>query len=289
VSIHSGKFGAVNGISTVRNWVVNEVETPARFRASNTGAGTGRRTGVYDCTGSFEGYGTPDVMPGEYFNFKGFTASTSGAYGAAGARKDLDNAIVQQVTVNWNWKTGDIINWMVTFAAGEPLELVHATGAVTDLTTTEAPKPCGTLIEVNDQPWVNLVSAVLTITADNPSFVNSGTSCNTGRRPGPIDWTLAVVEEARTPSHPRGANYDLKLYIDAFNFWHINWGRMVSNTDLRVDMDSGAIISMTTNFEMNSNHSTTGVLGFLRMPGEDGASGGDAYWPTRYKAAILPF
>ena len=67
----SGKYGAVNSSpasDTVFNWVINEMTTPVEFRASNTRSGTGRRSGVYDYTGVFEGYAkVPPVMPSEYF------------------------------------------------------------------------------------------------------------------------------------------------------------------------------------------------------------------------------
>ena len=39
----------------------------------------------------------------------------------------------------------------------------------------------------------NVEQAVLTLQATNPSYVNSSTGCCTHRRPGNIDWTLALT------------------------------------------------------------------------------------------------
>ncbi len=44
-------------------------------------------------------------MPSEYFDFAGYTAPTTGARGATGQRHSADNAICEEVTINWNWQT----------------------------------------------------------------------------------------------------------------------------------------------------------------------------------------
>jgi hypothetical protein len=292
MGVFSGKYGAVNGVSTVRNWVLNEVETPAEFRASNTISGTGRRQGIYDYNGSFEGFGgAPPAMPGEYFDFVGFTAPSSGVYGTTGETKEVVNAIVEQVTVNWNWRTAELLNWSLSFAAGEPLAIDHITGIISDPTIPDTKKMCGLFISINDQDWDNLVSATLNITSRNPSFVNSSTACRTGRRPGIIDWNLSVVEEARTPFNLFGGDHDIKLYTDiaAYEYWRLLWGRFTGTTDIRVDADTGDIISMTENFLMNGLRIIDGAEGVIGLPGEDGTTGGEYWWPTRVKAAALAF
>jgi hypothetical protein len=300
MAVYSGKYGAVNGMSTVRNWVLNETTQPAEYRASNTRAGTGRKEGVYDYTGSFEGYGgVPPIMPSEYFDFVGYTAPTTGAFGVAGLTKNATNAIVQSVTINWDWTTGGLLDWMVNFAAGEPNIITEASAAVTDLSLPAVKIVCPTKITVSENIvlWPNLTRASLTITANNPSFVNSSTQGRTGRRAGIIDWNASVTEQA-TAVNPNiglsnclgsivGAETLMQMYIDATLFWGLKWAHFVDVSDLRVDNDTGAIIGQTNNFAM-AGFDDDGVSGYIARPGEDGASN-PYWWPDEIEADIHSF
>lgn len=297
----SGKYGAINGFSTIHNWVLNETSQPAEFRASNTKSGTGRREGVYDFTGSCEGYaGVPPVMPSEYFDFDGYTAPTTGARGAAGIVHSAVNAIVQSVTINWNWGTCELLGWTMNFAAGQPGVITRASSAITDATTPNPPIICGTKVTLtsNRTVWNNIVSASLTITANNPSFVNSSTQCTTGRRPGIIDWTAAIREQATGPNATLGlaacqgiavgGDTVLSLWVDGTDYWDLWWAHLTDISDLRVDNDTGAIIEQTNNFAMNGFDTASSGNGRIARPGEDGASN-PYWWPSEVIADTLPF
>jgi len=304
MTVLSGKYGAVNttpGTDTVFNWVINETTTPSEFRTSNTRSGTGRREGVYDYTGSFEGYaGVPPFMPSEYFDFLGYTAPTTGARGVAGITHQCINAIVDEVSITWDWGTCDLLKWALRFSSGEPGLILRASNGITDNAIPDPPTVCGTKVTLtaNNTVWPNIVTATLTITANNPTFVNSSTQCTTGRRPGIIDWNAAIVEQASGPNATLGlsacndvgvgGDTVLRLWVDGASYWDLWWAHLVSISDLRVDNDTGAIIEQTNNFAMNGFDVGGSGNGRIARPGEDGASN-PYWWPTEIVADTLPF
>ena len=300
MGIHSGKYGTINGVSTVHRWTVSETTTPIRTVASNTKAGSSRKEGVYDYTGVMEGYGgVPPVMPSEYFNFLGFTAPTTGARATAGKDLSANNAIVESVTVNWDWSSGEILGWTANFAAGQPLILTRATSSTVDNTTFLPKVICGTKVTLTagNTVWPNIVSAALTITAANPRFVNSSTGGATGRRPGVIDWSAAIVEQATGPNATLttaaclttevGGDNILRLWCDATTYWDLTYAHLASISDLVVDLKTDEIIQQTNNFEM-AGFDVSGNEGYIGRPGEDGGSN-PWWWPDDIIAATLPF
>jgi len=300
MTVLSGKYGAVGGsFDTIRRWTLSEVTTPAEFRTSNTLSGTGRREGVYDYNGVIEGYaGVPPYMPSEYFDLELFTAPTTGARGASGISHEATNAIVESVTINWNWGTCQLLDWSLAFAAGEPLAINHTTNTTVDAVVPDPPIICGTKVTLttNDTVWPNIVTASLTITANNPTYVNSSTQCTTGRRPGIIDWNAAIVEQATGPNATLskatclltevGGDTVLRLWVDATTYWDLTWAHLMSITDLEANDDTGDIIQQTNNFAMNGFDA--GVAGHIGRPGEDGGSN-PYWWPTEVIADVLPF
>jgi len=281
--------------------VLSETTTPAEYRASNTLGGTGREEGIYDYSGSAEGYGgVPPVMPSEYFNFLGFTAPTTGARATAGVTKAANNAICQEVTINWSWVTGELLNWAMSFAAGEPLGITEGSASTVDAVLPIPEIVCGTKVTltVGNTVWPNIVTASLTIRANNPSYVNSSTAGKTGRRPGIIDFSCAITEENNAEggslvastclSTAVGGNNILRLWVDNTDYWDLYWAHLVDISDLRVDMDTGDIIRQTNNFAMAGFNIEEGQNGRIGRPGEDGGSN-PWWWPTELNADTLPF
>jgi hypothetical protein len=279
-SEHSGKFGVLDGQSTVRNWNVNEVSAPQTFITSNTGGGTGRRRGVKDWNGGFAQWGaTPLVMPGEAFAFAGYTAPDDDVSGTG--ETFTGNAIIDQVVIDWNWETGAIIGTTYTFSGDGPL--TKGSGTYTDATTPDAPESCGTKIEYDVAiatpvwvEWEKLVSASLTITAANQTVINSGTANWTERRGGNIDWSLAVVQDdvdrdAQTfDIDDEGVQF--KVYIDSTDYWLLKYGIIRDFTGIETNIETGAIIRQTCNVDMNA-HDLTNGLGGITLPGA-----GAAWW-----------
>lgn len=270
MSIRSGKHGVVNGQSTIRNWNINDDANNPRYIASNTRKGAARRNGINSWAGAFNGYGhTPAVMPGEIFAFVGYTAPDDDVSGAG--EKATGNAIVDSLVVNWNYAGGEVINHTVNFSGH--LGLTWASGtAVSDVTDPELHPLCDVIWEysLNGTDFfeiTDLVSAALTLTSENLSYVNSSTGCNTGRKAGNLDWTLALVQQdvvRGAYAFDKGDDLVLRGYVDDTDFWLLKWGKVKNFSNITVDIETGAIIQRTINIEMNG---FTSAIGQIRKPG----------------------
>lgn len=286
MSAHSGKFGVVNGASTVRNWTLNDVSTPQRFVASNTKEGSGRVAGVRDWTGNYASYGgKPVVMPGEYFAWQGYTAPDDDISGNPGTVYS-GTAIVESILVNWNWQTGEIINHVVNFGGHGALAADDATVAIADATFPDAPEICGRKLlycplagcgSVGSQSdcnleWPQIVSIALTISSDVVTSVNSSTDCWTERFAGPIDWTAAIVEEETQreglPGIDVGLDVELCIFVKPTEHWHLKWGHVRDFSGITIDMETGAITSRTVNLDMNGFDQVGQAVGLITQPGE---------------------
>lgn len=270
MTVHSGKHGSCNGLSTLRNWQVSDVSAPQKAIASNTKNGVARRRGIRSWTGSAGFYGaTPPVMPGEFFDFGGYTSPDDDVSGDGVIYEG--EALVDSVTITWNWGNGEIISSNMSFSGH--LELTSDSGEFLDASTPDLPEICGTKILTPTTEWENVVQATLTITAANQPYVNSSTGCWTGRKAGPIDCTLAVVEQ--NVERDFLSIYDdveLKLFTTATLFWHLKWMHLKEFTGINVDRESGAILSRTANFEKNGF--VSGSTGFIKKPDTT------TFWPA---------
>lgn len=282
MGVHSGRFGTVDNVKTVRDWNINDSGTLAEAVASNTAFAKARRPAIEDWTGGFKYYGSlPPVMPGELFPFVGYMAPDNDA-GGAGQRYS-GNAIASQLIANWNWQNGEILNQQIDF--GGHLALASASGAVVlDEEDPDLPIVGGTKIEfsLNDadwEEWTNLLQATFTLTNALQTYVNSSTYVGgrswTGRKPGNLDWTLAVVEQDVIRSRfNKGDQVALRLYVSGEDFWLLKWGIVKEFTGITVNRETGAIIQQTVNIEMNGVNIDDASLGTITLPDES------EWWPV---------
>jgi len=278
----SGRFGVVNGMSTVENWNLSESKTADSYVASNTYAGTVRGGGITRWSGSFNGKGAiPPVMPNESFLFEGYTAPDDGTEGSAGTVYG-GQAIVSSVSINWDWTQNDILSWTVNFNGGTPAapELTISTKTIPlDTTIPPTVSACGTVITYGaDIEIPALASATLTFTAALSSEVHSGTQCYETWTPGALDWTLTANQQ----DYKRGvAGYPdlgddllLKVYTDQTDFWQLKFGKAQEYSGLTVDRSTGATISRTLNIAMQATDGL--VIGNVVKPGDDPET--TVYW-----------
>ncbi len=283
MTVHSGKFGVVNGQSTVRNWTVNDLQEPQPFVASNTKAGTGRRVGIYDWTGSFGNYGgQPNVMPGDAFAFSGLTAPDTDVQGTTGVTYD-GLAMVDSVVITWNWGAGEILSYVVNFSGDG--ELTNSSAILSDVTVPDVPIIADTNIEYETvvpdtfTAWLDLAQAVLTLTTANQPYVNSGTiqSGKVVRRrvKGITDFTIAITDQAneRTGLPDLGDDLRLRMFINATEFYELQWGQLTDYSGILTDIETGAIIQRTANVGMNG-YDDTGTEGTIILPDLT------VWWPT---------
>ena len=283
MGIHSGRFGKINGINTVRNWNLSETMTPAMYVASNTRFGHGRKEGVRQWNGSFGVFGAaPIVMPGDFLAFEGYTAPTTDVDGDPG-KTYAGSAYIDSVQLTWNWNSGELLAHMVNFSGH--LGLTVGDDTVVDVVEPDPERVCGTKITYDpaggggEVEITNLVQAQLTLSCPNVPYVNSSTNCLTGRKKGIVDWTLALTHqgEERDVALDIGDDLDLRLYIDATQFWRLTWGHVHDYSGLQVDPESGAIIQRTINISMNgflAGASSPGPVGAIRVPGAS-----SDWWP----------
>lgn len=282
--VATGKYGAINGMSTVRQWSISDTGETKSYVASNTRGGTGRKRGNYDWSGNANCYGgLPAVLPGETLDFEGYTAPESGEEGGDGAVYSGD-AICDQVVITWNWTAADLLSHTVNFS-GDGALANAVTAAILDETFPDAPSiieypmfygeidaASGAFVELEE-----VQTATLTITTANQSYVNSSTDGNTKRKPGNVDWTLAVVLHNDAGVHlpfTKGESYGFHLPVpDATQPWVLHWGILREITGITIDRESGAMISCTCNFEMNGFDDENEEVGVIETP--DGAQ----YWP----------
>jgi hypothetical protein len=286
MGLHSGKFGRVNGVDSMRQWTINETERQPKAVASNTLLGTARRRGVRSWTGSFQAYGEKPVsmcMPGTVFAFSGYGAPDNDLAGGTGLLYEGD-AIVDSVEVRWNWQNGEILSYTVNFSGHLELDKTASGADPGDAVSPNLPIVGGTKIQYAMYDLgvyttlANLTDARLTISSQNNDYVNSSTYVSptlwTGRSGGPIDWTLAITQQdvdRAAPMFDIGDFVNLRLFTDASLYWQLKYGIVRDFSGITVNRESGEIIRRTINIDMNgyygSNH------GEIKFPG------GTQWWP----------
>ncbi len=279
MGVHSGKFGVVDGISTVRNWAISDVMAPQPYVASNTLFGTGRVKGIEEWSGSFGVYGsTPPVMPGESFSFLGYTAPTNDVTG--NGMRYSGTALAENTKISWNWGSGEIIAVTVDFKGH--LALAAAVGAeIFDNAAPTVPPIAGTKItySADGNAWTeleNLLSAELTITNALKEYVNSSTASGgriwKGQKSGPLDWALSITQQdVQRASFAKGDNVQLRLYVNDTEYYELKWGLVGEFSGLTVDRETGAIMQQTINLNMSGFNGSTG---HIKLPG------GSQWWPA---------
>lgn len=290
MTVHSGKYGIVDGKSTVRQWSIVEQEAQPKGVASNSRLGTFRRPGVRRWNGNYQAYGaTPAVMPGEQFAFKGYTAPVNDIAGSTGMTYS-GNAVVRSVAITWNWRNAAILSHQVNFEGH--LALTKANNIpVPDASAIDSPSVIGCKFTWDKatpaalQDIINLTQGVLTISSEVQTYVNShtvigvgaGMVCWTGAVGGPIDWSLALSQE----DDSRGLANDLligdliqlKLYtIPGGANWDLQYGIVRDYSGITVNRETGSIIGRTINVDMVANNGST--LGHINRPD------GTTWWPA---------
>jgi len=275
MGVHSGKFGTVNGVSNVRNWTIEDEQELTKYVSSATGLGAGRNAGVESWSGGYSQYDAePAAMPGDTISFIGYTAPTTDVAGTNGVRY-TGTAVIDQVEIVWDWTTNAKIVSNTTFighlalVVADGVAVVDA-GAVTAASTSGGKIEYGVDIAVAQTEWTNVTGITLTITAENVTYVNSSTVIAgvvwQGVKAGTIDFTLTVTEEDDDRTKLiKGALTELRLYINATEYYQLIQARVKSFTGLSVDEESGAILSQTVNLEMAAADAA-GVVGTIKLP-----------------------
>jgi len=284
MTVHGGKRGRVNGVNTMRRWSINETERQTKAVASNTLLGTARRRGVRAWSGSYDAYGEQPIagaMPGETFALSAYGAPANDMSGNGFLYQG--DCVVKQVRIKWDYKSGALLSHVVDFDGH--LDLTYDAGADPgDAVTPNLKEVGGTKLlwaantgtPATELP--NVSSMELTITAAIADYVNSSTYIDgvlwTGRKSGPIDWTLKIMQEDDervTDIFEAGDYVNLRLYTDSTNFWLLTTGLVAPFTGITVNRESGEIIARTIDIGMNAYYGSS--AGVVKLPG------GTQWWP----------
>lgn len=286
MGVASGKFGTLNDVSTVKNWSITDGHNQTPVVASNTRWGRARRRGVQFWNGNFAFSGKqPPVMPGEFFDFQGFTAPDDDQAGPG--QEYSGQAMCKQITMNWNWASGEIIGGSADFEGHLELTRTLAAPQIFDSSVPDLPEIPGGRPEysiddgANWLPWTNISTMVLTLSCDVQSYVNSGTIIDgeiwTGQSAGPIDWNFAITEQDTARNKvTKGNQIMLRLYVTSVLFWEFKYGRVKDFTGITVNIDTGAIIQQTVNVEMDGVNEDDGTIGHIILPDTT------TWWPSVY-------
>ena len=280
--VHGGRFGVVDGVSQVRNWQINDDGNLARGVNSASKMGSFRRKGTAAWAGGYSAHGAVSgVMPSELFGFLGYTAPDNDTAGGAGQTYAGD-AIVDSLGITWNWAGGNVIEHQIGFSGHLGLTAAAADAAVLDATISdpEVIGVCKITRSVDGSTWVeieNITQASLNIQAANAAYINSSTASNTGRVPGPIDWTASIgVEDNLLGSGlSKFSDYYFRFYVTASTFYELKWGTVKSFSGLQISRETQQVIAHTINIEMNGTKNVSSVLtaGHILLPG------GATWWP----------
>lgn len=268
MTVLSGAFGVLDGLSTVRNVTISETLGLNKHVASNTQLGAARTKGIHSWSGSYSQYGSqPLRMPRDIFTFSSYVAPDNGVEGTAGLIV-TGQAIVDQVVINFNFENGEPINIQTNFTGILALAKNAAQPAITDATAPALEEICAAKVQYAEADVTDVTSAVLTITAENKPYSNSSTivsgNCYQNVVPGTIDWNLAVNRQSNTFLHDNGTVGRWDLYTNATEFWRLDWGMTREHSNFTVDNESGDIIAYTKNVEMHGHNGTS--IGQIVLP-----------------------
>lgn len=269
----SGQYAVINGIPSVMNWSVQRSRPSNATRHSGTRGGKYRNKGVGSWQGSWSAKGpVPAVMPGQSFSFLGYGGPSDGTAGANGYRYS-GTAIVTDVTIAWDYASNKIVDYQLNFVGH--LGLTRSSGVAIEDTSTEVQiEPILCPMKWNDVALTDMVSAQLKIMADVPSYVNSSTNNETGRRASSmIDWEAQFVIQRTDNTIAEGDLQILKMYTSATEFYSLKWGIAREYGGITANRETGEIISQTLTIEMASNNAA-GTVGEIIMPDLS------TYWPT---------
>lgn len=274
----SGKFAAVKDVTDLLNWEVSEESTPVESITSATQGGRRRSSGVLSASGSYNRKsGHPGIKPFEVLAFEGYTAPDNETYGTTGIIV-TGNIYAATITVNMNWAGNEDVNSSVDFQFDQAMTI--GAGIVLDPGPPLESSICPCKIEYGDEgaevEIEHIASATLTFTIDMLEYINSSTDCQTGRKPGPIDWNLEIVLQDNSRPVPIQSDERLKIWINATQYYILEFGHLQSYTTLSSNPSTGEIITQSMSWVMQAHKQS------------DYATLGAIYWPDDPVNPIWP-
>jgi hypothetical protein len=266
--------GSLANVPGCRAWEIGRKAQPQTFVDSGTGGGTGRRSGNADWSGTIDCNGAiPAYLPGDDLPFCG---SLDGSTGVSG------DALVDQVAITWDLAAAKVVQHTIALSGNGPLAEGPAAAGSMAVALPQHSKDLQVLLaNPGGSTWTPLAhvqKATLTLRAANVSYVENGIVY---RRSGNLDWSLAVpllIDSQGPGALPAlSAVQGIQLFVDATNYWELLWAIFGQRTNLKVDIETKAMIGCTLNASMAAVATIAGsdALGSITLPG-----GTSPWWPT---------
>lgn len=262
MTLISGQYGAVKigseVASTITNWQINSTSTTNAYTASNTKGGTGRKPGMRSANGSFAGMGPiPAVLPGQRFNFVGFTGPSNGTSTGQGKLYSVP-AIAESASITWDYEGRGFVNYTLNFISDGQLSVT--TGASiqdTSYPIAIQPDPDKTIEIVGEETqecYWNIANATLNLNCNISTYSNTCTGGWQQASPGALDWSLSCsVQNDDITAYPFDVGDDiaLRLYGDSENYWLLKWLHCREMSGLTVDIAGNGLVTFSMNFDGN--------------------------------------
>lgn len=270
---YSGLLGAVNGVSSVQQWQINDDMDIHAMGASNTLGGKVKKQGTKHWGGSMVQFGANPLnqMPGDLIDFVGFVGPENGVSGTGPAY--IGSAMVDSIDLTWDWATNAPLMITTNFSGAgalaydpEHAEILDETALAVVCAQNDQLK---VLYSEYDTEWDNLESINLNISRANLEYTNSSSVGWKSRKKGPFDFTLTAIEhEIKRTRFSKGDFVQLKLFVSPDDYWLIRWGMVKSFTGITVNRDTGEIVKQTVNFEGSIRDYQGTNVGSIILPSE---------------------
>ena len=260
----TGQLSQINNVPHVGQWQFNRSANTSKYADSSTGKGTAVTKGNINITGSIAGIGgNPILVPGTEHAFVGISDVAPSALSYSGT------ILITSLQVTVDRESAAIIEWTAGFGAQGDLT-AGATAPVdeTDFAVHDGASDSAGVAIVGSpdysipgfKKWVlNLTCPEKVYTLNK--FIH--------RKPGNLEGTISIDVWNKTV---RDVKYDpntigaVKLYIDATQFWLLNWVRFKETTNLVVDKRTQAIQGYTINGDWTAQDGVGSALGAIVRP-----------------------
>jgi len=271
-NVYSGRLSAIDNVSFMRDWNVSVQASNPKVIDSATQGGTLRRGGPKSWNGSVNGSGgRPSKFIGDSFSFIGYLQPADGISGV-GPRLS-GTVFIDQLVINWNFQTQDIINHSLTFQGSGALTRTASAAQILDAGVPDYPEMQGlqilrTIGVAAEEAWPNVISASLTFSNPSVQYVDADTGGWTYRKKGPgLDFTASVTTHEVMETSPEiGDEMVLKFPVGDDEFWEVAWAKVTSFTNINVNRQTGEVISRTVNLE-GTMFNEAGTAGHVHSPG----------------------
>lgn len=254
-----GQWACIDTILTQSTWSIGESNTAPKYVASNTGNAEVSVPGVRGWTGTVSGKGYPGKFPGASFSFIGYEAPANGISG--NGNRYSGNAIVESLTLNWNWANGDPIGYELGFGGSGPLTRASGTqildSSVPTLFGSNLGAPQFSLDGTDWDDFEAAVSASVAFTTAGQTNANSGTAGWQERVAGPLSGTFTLVTESENRQLTHHSLYYLRFPLDGSNYFQIKTGRFLNYSNIQFDRTTNKVVQQTLNLVFNAHDGTS--------------------------------